>query len=322
MKKIFYFLVLISIFVISAVNAEDESSREYTIQKGDTLWGISDAELEDNFLWPKLWNVNPQIDNPDRIYPGINITIPSREELMRMTMPPKKAAAVKKRKKKSSVVVVKREKKEYIVDKNLYLASGWIDEKYPAKGEIVSTPTGRIMVGQDEMVYIKTDNEVAAGSQYLVIKEVKLVKHPESRNELGHQIRVSGIVEVTGKDSGQTKAKVLTSFENVQVGDGLIPFQKVDLPLVTKNPRTPDNSGYIVESHMDLRIMRHGHIVFLDKGENDGIQVGDVFSVFTGSPVRRPIGEIQVVSLRPTTSGAVITDSSSELTIGLQWGKK
>jgi len=322
MKKIFYFLVLISIFVISAVNAEDDSSREYTIQKGDTLWGISDSELEDNFLWPKLWNVNPQIENPDRIYPGISITIPSREELMRMTMPPEKAPVVKKRKKKPAVVVVKREKKEYLVDRNLYLASGWIDEKYPAKGEIVSTPTGRVMVVQDEMVYIKTDNEAAAGSQYLVIKDVRMVKHPESKNELGHQIRVSGIVEVTGKDSGQTKAKVLKSFENVHVGDGLIPFQMVDLPIATKNPRTPDNSGYIVESHMNLRIMRQGHIVFVDKGENDGVQVGDVFSVFTDSPVRRPIGEIQVVSLRSTTSGAVITDSSSELTIGLQWGKQ
>ncbi len=321
MKKIFYFLVLISIFVISAANAEDESSREYTIQKGDTLWGISDSELEDNFLWPKLWNVNPQIENPDRIYPGISITIPSREELMRMTVPPEKAPVVKKRKKKPAVVVVKREKKEYLVDRNLYLASGWIDEQYPAKGEIISTPTGRVMVGQDEIVYIKTDN-VTTGKQYLVIKEVRMVKHPESNNELGHQIRVSGIIEVTGKESGQTRAKVLTSFENVHVGDGLIPFQSVDLPEATKNPRTPDNSGYIVESHMNLRIMRQGHIVFVDKGENDGIQVGDVFSVFTDIPVRRPIGEIQVVSLRPTTSGAVITDSSGELTIGLQWGKK
>ena len=62
--------------------------------------------------------------------------------------------------------------------------------------------------------------------------------------------------------------------------------------------------------------------MFVDKGENDGIQVGDVFSVFTESPVRRPIGDIQVVSLRSTTSGAVITDSSGELLIGLQWGKK
>ncbi|MBC8555180.1 MAG: hypothetical protein H8D23_36670, partial [Candidatus Brocadiales bacterium] len=281
-----------------------------------------DSEMEDNFLWPKLWNVNPQIENPDRIYPGISITIPSREELMRMTIPPKKAPAIKKRKKKPVAVVVKREKKEYLVDRNLYLASGWIDDNNPGKGEIVSTPTGRVMVGQNELIYIKTDKNVDMGNRYLAIREVKVVNHPESNNKLGHQIRVSGIIEVTGKDSGQTKAKVLKSFENVHVGDGLIPFQEVDLPKTTKNPRNPDNSGYIVESHMNLRLLRQGNIVFVDKGENDGIQVGDVFSVFTESPVRRPIGEFQVISLRSTTSGAVITDISSEISIGLQWGKK
>ena len=322
MNKIFSFLFVVSIFTITAVNAEDKSSREYIIQKGDTLWGISDSELADNFLWPKLWNVNPQIENPDLIYPGISITIPSREELLRMTMPPEKPPVVKKRKKKKAVEVVKREKKKYMVDRNLYLASGWIDDTYPGQGEIVSTPTGRVMVGQDEMIYIKTDNEAASGSKYLVIKEVKEVKHPESNNILGRQIRVSGIIEVTGRDNGQTKARVQESYENVHVGDGLIPFQDVNLPVVTKNPRTPDNSGYIVESHMNLKLLRKGNIVFVDKGENDGIQIGDVFSVFTESPVRRPIGEIQVVSLRPTTSGAVITNSSSELLIGLQWGKK
>ena len=322
MKKIFYFLLAVSIFAISTVKAEDES-REYIIQKGDTLWGISDSELEDNFLWPKLWNVNPQIDNPDRIYPGISITIPSREELMRMTMPPQKAAAVKKQgRKRATVMVPKIGKKKYLVDRNLYLASGWIDDKYPGQGEIVSTPTGRTMVAQDEMVYINTDKESSVGDRYLVIKEVKMVKHPESNKMLGHQIRVSGILEVTGSDNGQTKAKVQESYENVHVGDGLLPFQGVDMPKVTKNPRTPDNSGYIVESHMNLSMMRQGDIVFLDKGKNNGIKIGDVFTVFTENPVKRPIGEIQVISLRPTTSGAVITDSSSEHSIGSIWGMK
>ena len=323
MKKIFYFLMLVSIFAITAVNAEDESSREYTVQKGDTLWDISDSELKDNFLWPKLWNVNPQIDNPDLIYPGISITIPSREELMRMTMPPRKAPVVKKRKsKRSAVIVPEIEKKKFLVDRNLYLASGWIDDSYPAKGEIVSTPTGRVMVGQNEMVYINTDNETGAGDRYLVIKEIKVVNHPESKEMLGHQIRVSGIIEVTGWDNGQTKATVQESYENVHVGDGLIPFQGIDLPKVTEEPRTPDNAGYIVESHMNLKMVTQGNIVFVDKGENDGINIGDVYTVFTESPVKRPVGEMQVVSLRPTTSGAVITDSSGEIFIGSIWGKK
>ncbi len=323
MKRTFYLLVVTSILLITAVNAEDTSSREYIIQQGDTLWGISDSELEDNFLWPKLWNVNPQIDNPDLIYPGLRITIPSEEQLRRMTMPPRRTTSVRKRgKKRSAVIVPEMAKRKYLVDRHLYLASGWIDDRYPAEGEIVSTPSGRVMVGQEEIVYINSDKRAVEGDQFLVIKEVKMVNHPQSEAVLGRQIRVSGILEVTGRDNGQTKATVLEAYENVHVGDGLIPFSGADLPAVTENPRTPDHSGYIVESHMNLRLLVRGNIVFVDKGKNHGIQIGDTFSVFTESPVRRPIGEIQIVSLRPATSGAVITENSSEVTIGSKWGKK
>ncbi len=323
MKKSFFFLFVLSVFTIAVVNADDQSSREYVIERGDTLWGISDSELEDNFLWPKLWNVNPHIENPDLIYPGTSITIPSREELMRMTMPPRKPPELKKRKQKPDAVIIpKVDKKKFLVDRNLYIASGWIDDRYPAQGEIVSTPTGRVMVGQDEMVYIDTQDKADIEMQYLVIKDVKMVLHPESNEKLGHQIRVSGIIKVVGDDSGQTRAMVLKSFENVHVGDGLIPYKEIELPAVTENPRTPDNSGYIVESHMNLRLLKRGDIIFLDKGANDGLMTGDAFLIYKDNPVRRPIGNMQVISLRDHTAGAVITDISNEITIGSTWANK
>ena len=36
----------------------------------DTLWGISGMYLQKPWLWPQLWDANPQIDNPHLIYPG------------------------------------------------------------------------------------------------------------------------------------------------------------------------------------------------------------------------------------------------------------
>ena len=50
--------------------------KDYKVKGGDTLWDISNKELQDPFLWPKIWKENPGIVNPDRIYPDQSIKIP------------------------------------------------------------------------------------------------------------------------------------------------------------------------------------------------------------------------------------------------------
>ncbi len=62
--------LLFSGWTQAAMELNEDVPETYIVKKGDTLWGISGMYLKEPWLWPELWEANPQIDNPHLIYPG------------------------------------------------------------------------------------------------------------------------------------------------------------------------------------------------------------------------------------------------------------
>ncbi|MGH8028922.1 MAG: LysM peptidoglycan-binding domain-containing protein, partial [Arenimonas sp.] len=62
-------LLTLATYAFAAELREDHPAT-YVVQKGDTLWDISARFLNKPWLWPEIWQANPQVKNPHLIYPG------------------------------------------------------------------------------------------------------------------------------------------------------------------------------------------------------------------------------------------------------------
>jgi hypothetical protein len=304
--------------------AQTQEYKEYTVIKGDTLWDISNKELKDPFLWPKIWKENPEIPNPDRIYPQQVIRIPLyilQKEISDSEMSDKKAqtmpiATTEGQKKEVAAKSIPL-KKEYLVEKNVLIASGYITDAVSKTGKIVSSPTGRNLLGRGDYAYIRTDRPAKKGDKFYIAHVVEPVKHPKTGLMMGHLIEILGIAEVVGMDDNEVKVEITASFSDILLTDNhLETYYEIEAPYAMENPRKPDISGYVAAAKQLKMINGTWDIVYIDKGQLDGIETGDMIETILRGEHKVINGIIQVINVRQKTATALIRKSRDVVSKG------
>ncbi|HUJ79181.1 MAG TPA: LysM peptidoglycan-binding domain-containing protein [Nitrospiria bacterium] len=291
----------------------------YTVKPGDTLWSISSLHLSDPFNWPKLWNVNPSVANPDLIYPGNVLTLPNGKpvETVQAPAPPVAEAPPAETKPEETAkeetppapaeqeapppapeeqpAVAKHEVTEPEAPKVeeeapttrskdlLAQSSGFIAKDLPVTARVVGTYDNRTMLSAHDTIYLQSNSgsSLEQNGRYTVYRRLQQVVHPITRRVIGDMIQILGEVEV--REIGQVATGVvLRSFAPIEPGDSLMPARTVEAA-----PSTPvvegaggSLSGLILAIQNDQEMAGQFNVVYIDRGESSGVVVGDHFRVY------------------------------------------
>ncbi len=306
-----FFLLLMSSYTVAW--AQNEEPTIYVIQKGDTLWGLSNKFLQDPHYWPPLWAKNPAIGNPHFIFPGQKLRIfPDRIEVVDEVAAEEKAPV-------SEPVGVVQERVFTVTGGEGFLLEG--DAK--PLGHIIATYQNRQILGEDDIVYadVGRSQGVKTGNRFSIYKEMEAISHPVSHVILGHKVIPLGTLQVSEVEEGTSKAIITKSYLEIGAGAYLMPYRDRKKVISLKAP-TKDLTGYIVETQTGNKAVAAGDVVFMDLGKTNGLEVGNMLYVvrdvvpdqkFISVPIGKlptdVIGAVVVVETGETTATALVIKS-------------
>lgn len=336
----------------SAPAVEEQPS--YIIKQGDTLWDIANTFLKDPFLWPFIWKANPSITNPDLIFAGNKLVIPSLTPIERalkteagpieplgekqaVVEEPTQAATPQEGIARAYVtaptatgeetagarsrLIMPEEQIYPIIDKYAMVSAGFVNEEETGDTIKGGQEEGKSIFGYDDIVYVSMHDadSVKIGDKYLIYTTLQKVKHPVTHKSFGNLIKGLGLLQIVAKDPA---AKVLTaritiSFDAIEKGNMLTPYQEPVPIYNSSQKKSKDISGYILEVTDRRSINAQMDVVYLDKGNADGVEPGDGFLVYQepdkkGFP-RKVVGEVQVLLVKEHTSTAVVKKSTEPM---------
>lgn len=264
---------------VQTVDLQTTAPERYTVVKGDTLWSISARYLKSPWRWPEVWNLNNQVQNPHRIYPGDVLVL----ERGGAAGGQGKASAVTVRL-EPRIRVVSGEAQavpaippaviEPFLSKPLVIG----ENDLSAAPRIVATEEDRVVVGAGNVAYAEGITE-GQGRVWQIFRRGDPLVDPESGDILGYAALYLGEARV--REYGAVSTLDITqSKQEIYQGDHLLPA--AETPSFGYVPHAPKQavSARILSNYGGLHESGPLSIVALSKGSRDGLEVGHVLALY------------------------------------------
>lgn len=293
----------------AAVELRGDHPDSYVVKRGDTLWDISARFLKKPWLWPEIWQANPQIKNPHLIYPGDVISLAYLDRVAARVQAGERTA--------SPVSAVPLEEIEPFL-RDTRMVSSLDHLPY-----VVGLEENRLRSVRGHVAYVRGLEGIAPGQRYLVVrpeKRYRMVERaglccdlfqsqdldargrpgpddgtlwsnavfPSKNTELmGYELVTQTTGTVTRGEVGGIQASTLlldNEGRDVRVGDRLVPVeaQPYDLQFFPHPPRQQAKYGRLTIMSVADRYTTGGtrDVIAISGGAREGIDNGTVFSLW------------------------------------------
>jgi hypothetical protein len=270
------------------IEIADRAPSSYTVQKGDTLWGISGKFLKEPWRWPEVWRMNKeQIKNPHLIYPGDVVRleyVDGQPQLMLSRDTARETVVLSPTTRVTALTVdaipsiSPNDIEAYLTRPLVTGPSGLYDSAEILRGRTEE----RVVRGTGDVVYV-LGIDPKLGDYWYIYRPAGAIINIPGTEVLGYESKFLGTARVE-KFGELATVRIESSTEEIIVGDRMIPAPRETLLYYV--PHAPDKP-------LNARILRvpygsietgPGGVVTLDQGLADGVEVGHVLAIYRVIP--------------------------------------
>jgi LysM repeat protein len=262
--------------------------RSYVVQRGDTLWGLARMFLRDPWLWPEIWYVNPQVQNPHLIYPGDTLALATGsngQPQLQLTRGP--SARLQPMLRSSSlgdngpIATIPYETIRAFLSRPGVLTK----DEVKLAPYVLAIRDDHLIAGADHDLYVK-QLKGGVGERYSVMHVDAPLRDPENGDRFGNMAVYSGTAVLTRTGDPAT-VRVSESAREILRGDVLVPEAALDIGNIVPRAPTANVSGQVMAVVNGVLLVGQFQIVAINRGAQDGIEVGHVLKALeAGESVR------------------------------------
>jgi hypothetical protein len=312
--------------VIGDGSADKYTTREpdylpefHVVREGDTLWSVCDYYYRDPWRWPELWGHNKSITNPHWIYPG------DRLKLVGGQPPPPGA-------KPETLIRLGNERRpssDITLRQNAFIDP----QQLEAAGKVAGSRVEHAMLTIGDEIYVAGGEgfKPEVGKVYSIYDVRRQLEH--DGKQLGHIVDILGTARVKRKnDNGIATAVILSAVDAIPRGSRVGPLRRTYKRLAV-SPARKNIEGKVIDYMVPSTVYAGPEdIVFVSRGRDDGVELGNRFLVTRrGDGHRRiyhdleqkderfpaeTIAEIAVLDLRAHASVGLVTRAIKEIRKG------